>query len=83
LDWQNEESDVSPRRRRGRGGKKIDKLCELCVSVVNRNSDIITAESAERRVLIEKFSDLCELGVSVVKSSPETARWFRITTFGF
>jgi hypothetical protein len=27
------------------GGKKIDNLCELCVSVVNRNSDIITAEA--------------------------------------
>ena len=35
----------SPRRRRGRGGKKINNLCELCVSAVNSNSDIITAEA--------------------------------------
>jgi hypothetical protein len=68
-----------------RGGAEVAEARKLITSAlcVNRNSDIITAESAERRVLIEKFSDLCELGVSVVKSSPETAPWFRITTFGF
>jgi hypothetical protein len=53
--------------------KEVYDLCELCVSVVKVNPDIRRgdAEDAELRVLIKKYSALCELRVSAVNTHPQ------------